>query len=389
MTPVLVLVAACAPPPPFQPSPELAERAEALSAVEQQVQRVGELPGMGDMLPEVRLTGPRQLGGFETGLGYPYPRGVGAAQAQRDVITGSTAVAHWLDSRRRSHRGETPFHFRTTRVMVCDGAAIQYGVYPVLTAPGVGRGEVTRPFAALWRLEEDGELRLESIWMDPASGATRPGVLATRCRHAAGPREALRYAGRRVGVQLFASLAAEQASGSTRDALVDGGWTQSLNASPERYRLGAQGYYRLTPRWNVTGIASYEPGFSVSGRPSDVAYVATLQGRGLSAAALMVYEVGPLRLGVGPDLTYTSWAWSERLLHKGVEPGEPSSDSSLTPGALLSAGLVWPLWSNLYLDLAGRYRIAGHAAAPGFRDLDGLEASMTAGSVAVGLGWWR
>jgi hypothetical protein len=384
------LAAACAPPPPFQPSPELTERAEALTALEARVQSLGALPAAEIMLEDARLITPASIGGFEVGLGHDYPSvGGGRLAPRRDTVRGPANVRRWILMRQREHPGPTPFHFATTRILGCEGAVLQYGNYPVRSGARLGGAETRRPFTAIWRIGPDDELRLESLWMEPPGGAARPGVLARGCRAAGLERDAVRFAGRRLGLQAFAGAGYGPAGGSVGEGFEEGGWDRELEVSRQYPRLGVQGYYRVHPAWNLTGIVTYDPGFSVKGRPGAVGFVPTLSAVGFAVGALAVREVGSLRLGAGPELVYTSWDWSERLLHATIEPGEPSSGSSWTPGVVFHAGLVRPLWSNLYLDLAGRYRVAGNSGAPGFRDLDGLEAQMSAGTVTIGLGrWW-
>jgi hypothetical protein len=127
----------------------------------------------------------------------------------------------------------------------------------------------------------------------------------------------------------------------------------------------------------------------VTGRPGQVGYVPTLTGSNFSIAALAVHEMGSFRFGAGPELIHTRWQWRERHLHSWVEPAAESSGSSWTPGVLFHAGIVRPLWGNMYLDVGGRYRIAGTSTPPGFRDMDDIEVEHRGGTLSLGLGWWR
>jgi hypothetical protein len=249
----------------------------------------------------------------------------------------------------------------------------------------VNRGLHRYQFAARWARTGNG-LALESLWLSPVGGETRVARLGQQCRSASRATFAARYAVRRGGVDVATGFTDQsQPTDALEQALVAQGWDQDIRRGGAA-AFTAEGFYRFRPGWQVAGVAGYQLPAYANGFAGQ--FRAEVQWSGLTLGALVVREVGPIRLGAGPAVAVTQWSWSDEVSASVFEPGEPTSASTVTPGALAELGVIQALGSNLYVRAAGRYYLMGEAQAPGFRDLAPVDVPMSQARLSLGVGWW-
>jgi hypothetical protein len=387
MSAVCLVLAGCgsAGLPPLVPSPELVEDAARADALEAEVEARGAWPAAQDMLPEVHLFTPRAwtVDGrrIEVGTGARVVGGPDDAP-RRETVVGPEAVVQYLELRRSSQLPDVLFEFSTGRILVCDGAVIQVGTYPVRVDFGGPGRTVEQPFTARWVRGADHQLRLETLWMTPTGDGSRPARLASGCREGNEPRRALRISQTRFGLTLNVPLLSPQPRSSAEDAVTAHGgniiehWSGLVPTS-------VQGYARVTPRWQ--GLALLEgtvPGRLTYREPR------TVEARYWSAiaAALVVAEMGPARLGAGPALGLESHRWEHRVNNAIQTPADPVSERTLVPGALVHGAIERP-FQSLVVQLAGQYRWFSDSQAPGYFDLEQLPLIVSGPSLYLGLGY--
>ena len=134
------------------------------AAVRAEVSDRPPVPSADQLLPSVELvTFPSQADGA----------------AKRDTINGRERVAGWLDDMADRSRGDrVPFILQTAGVMVCEGAAVERGQYPVPEGT-TGQPGSTANYLALWRPRGD-DWQLERLWLAPPA-SLEGGDLAAGC----------------------------------------------------------------------------------------------------------------------------------------------------------------------------------------------------------------
>lgn len=368
------------------PSPGVAAAAESAAVLDARLQAIGVFPDQADMHPEAVL--------YTEVVRVPGTRGT----LWRDTIRGSAEVERRLQDRRGFvAAGGVLFELDTDRVYQCDGVVLQYGTYPVPVgartpsrplprSADTGAPEGRVPFAARWRSGPDGSLALTELWLGPVTTEVRVGRLGSGCRDTGAAAFALQYAQRRSGVEFSLGYAAQlPALASLEDGLVEHGWDRRV-ASHAPLSLAVSGLYRHRPGWQMRGWASVELPARVEATGSF--FHATLAWSGVTAAGLLVRELGPFRVGAGPAVSYTRWTWSEKLVSSVFEAAAPSEGTTVLPGMLLDLGYIQTLRSRLYLKVEGRYGYFTAAEAPGFRDLEPVAVPMDGARVSAGIGYW-
>lgn len=386
LLPVLLLaLAGCGPlrPRAPEPSPGVVMEADSALALESQVRQLGMFPTAGDIAEgAVLYTEMQRVPGTRT------------YALTRDTIRGGEAVARRLQA--RQVRSLVPFELNTQRVFRCEGGALQYGVYPVdarvsdrvVVAPQTQPGDraVWAPFAARWRAGEDGDLKLDALWLGPLDLEVRVGRLGHRCRDTDVPVFARDYAGRRTGLEFGVGYPFQlSTTGFMEDAVRDHGWNTNV-ASAVSPSLALSGFYRLRSGIQLMGVATYQLPAQVQAT-GDV-FDATLEWSGGTVAGLLAGELGRFRIGAGPAVAFTHWQWSDHVFSAVFEPGAPSSGTTVVPGGVAELDYIQTLRSRLYLSVRGRYAYFMDAEVPGFRTFPATQAPMDRTSVTVGLGYW-
>lgn len=387
VVPALLWLAGCGPLRPEAPelSPELAADAEAAESLRAELRAIGRFPTAENMRSDVTL--------YTELVWYQDAR----QEAQRDTLHSPTTVESWLENRRSRESPAVLFELTTDEVYQCEEAVLQYGTYPIGLDP-VGRRtylgdrvvvsrELARyRFTARWLRADDGSLELETLWMSPVGGEARVGRLGDSCRSTGGARFAASWAVRRAGVDLSAGLTDQSSSmESLEQAFVSQGWDQDMHRGLP-LAVTAEGFYRFRPGWQVAGVASYQLPSSIDGFGSG--FRVTAEWTGLTLGGLLVREVGPLRVGAGPAVAVTSWDWSEETISAVFDPAEPTSGTTVTPGALAELSLIQALRSHIYVRVSGRYYLFGDADVPGFRDLGTVTVPRSQARLSIGVGWW-
>ncbi|MFO7892333.1 MAG: hypothetical protein R6U63_01250 [Longimicrobiales bacterium] len=383
----VVWLAACGPfrPRPPEVGPEVAAAAEAAESLRAELRTVGRFPSVEDMRPDVTL--------YTEVVWLQDAR----EESRRDTLRTPVTVASWLENRRSRQSSDVLFELETDEVYQCDEAVLQYGTYPVVL-DGLGRrtylGErvlVRRElaryrFVARWLRGADGTLELGTLWMSPIGGEARVGRLGEGCRSVGAAKFAALYAVRRAGVDVSAGATYQApTTESLEQAFVAQEWDQDMHSATP-LTVSAEGFYRFRPGWQVAGLAGYQLPGSVDGFAGR--FRARVEWTGLTAGGLLAREVGPLRVGAGPAVAITRWEWSDEMISATFEPGEPTSGTTVTPGALAELSLVHSPRSRLYVRAAARYYLFGDAEVPGFRDLGPVDVARSQAQLTLGAGWW-
>ncbi len=367
-----------------QASPEVTARADSAGIVRSELAAIGGFPSEEHMRPDVRLY--TELVWIEDSGRDP----------RRDTLRTPTSVANWLENRRSRQAPDVLFELDTDEIYVCRDAVLQYGTYPLGVDPTgqrtflgsrvvLSRGLQRHAFVARWIRTGSG-LELEALWLSPVGGEARVARLGRGCRSASRATFAARYAVRRGGVDLGAGFTDQsQPIDAVEQALVAHGWEQDIRHGGAA-GFSAQGTYRFRPGWQVAGVAGYQLPAYANGFAGQ--FRAELEWSGFTLGAVLVREVGPIRLAAGPAVAVMQWNWSDEVTASVFDPGEPTSATTVTPGGLAELGVIQALGSNLYVRIAGRYYLMGDARAPGFRDLESVDVSMSQARLTLGVGWW-
>lgn len=276
----ILLSAGCASFTP-SPTPSAPTEPDPLHEIRAAIADRPAVPGEAQMLPNVEL------------VTFPFRR---AGEARRDTVRGVAWVVAWMGRIEDETAGSTaPFELRAREIMVCDGAAVERGEYPLGGVAAGRSGTDSQPYVALWRPAGD-RWRLERLWLSPQP-SVRAGNLATGCQ--SDPTIGLNLE-LGAGVGLGGGPGLDKAASVLQDERYD---DQSLRGPA----LGAiQLWVRVGSQrpFSIALIYGHALGSRIEAVDTAALYLRTVD-FGVSAHTLSLLgetRVGPLRVGAGPAL---------------------------------------------------------------------------------------
>lgn len=355
----------------FQGFQDEADQIERIREVTAELEAIGEFPSADRMAATVEL------------VTFEYRR-EGSTEPQRDTLRGRAAVTTWLEGWYVRQLPDTEFRLTPREALVCDGAAIQTGTYPV--RPRAGEAVVRQQYRARWVEGRRGEWELAQLWLDPDARArvSRIGTGCTSVRDV------------RLGMHRWVVTAEMVASGEATgtevgEAMRDAGWTAASDYEGEFPKVRGGGVtpavsvgYRLTPAWSVEALWLEDSGHEVHGRlvvNNRISQPTLTVSPTRVIGILGVRRLGLLAAGIGPAFVSTDFDWVE---NSGSITAEPVSGSSSMAGVVAQLSAMVPISPLFRGYVSARYVAAGAAEVPGYGSLAPLEVPI--GGLSGGLG---
>lgn len=273
-----------------------------------------------------------------------------AGEERRDTIRGSTEASIWLESLRfRSGDGNAAFGLRSTEILVCDGAALERGKFPVpdiVNRYGSNHAGAEAGYLALWRPVE-GAWRLERLWLSPPV-SLRVGDIASGCHGKPRPLR-LGMGGRMGGSPVLDGVV----------TFVD----EAAWPTPEVEPTSAVGPllwvgYRPAPDYGIRALYSRVGGASVSAGEfwgSGSSRQITVEVSGHVLAATGEARVGPFWIAAGPALALMTVDRRTKSCAKSLCSAEEVLEPSRLLGANAEAAYRYAVFSPLVPILSLSY----------------------------------
>jgi len=309
----LVLATGCTPMANSPRGPRPAEQTRAA------IRDRGPVPDASRMLADIQL------------VTFPYRRGdvVG-----RDTVLGVAPVESWLQRvAERTAGSGTPFRLETEEILLCGGAAVERGWFPL------GGDQADQPYLALWQPAR-GQWRLAQLWLAP-DASMGPRDLAAGC----GASEFMQH--------LSFGVAAGGGDGTGLDAVADslrgvGYDKQSLTGETTarvrvwgRYRLSPQAFLRLNYDYRFPTKLAVEDTAAVNLKRIDLTakeYTFSLTGE---------VRLGPVWLEAGPAVRTVSLDYAD-VIEIGSSVFREDAAESLTQfGAVARASYRYTVWQQM------------------------------------------
>jgi hypothetical protein len=312
-------------------------------------------------------------------VSYRYTLGSSLDELQ-DTIRGADEVGEWLAA--WEARPQEAFALVPYDVDHCGTHAIQSGTYPI---PGARADDpaVRGFYNAMWTSNGSGRLLLSNIWLSP-DASSRPAIRRSGCRSLG----RLDGEGRRLILTvegLF--LRARPVEETIVRALRAHGYLQNVVSA--RGTEGISGTvgatYRVTPRWGLRILYEMVPatfGQGRRGHPFNRQPELLLDDDAF--ALLGTWELGWVRLGIGPAIAPVTFEWRDFLVNHGALVSSTTQEVLGLMGEM-SVQIPGVPWGAPLVSL--RYALLGNGDAPGYANVPGFPVKLSRSGVSVGMGF--